>query len=448
MLQSGTSTATGLVPVLRYRDVAAATDWLCRTFGFEFHRQVEDEDGDPIYVQLRCGQSLVILVPVGQSDLDGVMCQPDEAGGLETQACYVVVPDVVAHHAAALAAGATIVLDLTEDDAGSWGYSCRDLEGHVWSFGAYDPTDSATPIDTDQAGGISPGITTGAPATHIDAFSTDMFASDPSARTTWLKRGATFAACLLMMGGALALMNNGSSDGPMADRAEAKIAETAEADQHDTRLEDVNMLQRQLATERAGRAGSENAAAEAQMALRRLRQQLGAAQKRIHEQKTQLAAERQARKKAEQRRTALADKLRARQKTSTGNGQKLPDKHSITTTPDRSKRTSKPVTAKIKDAKKDGPKKAAAKPVTTPAKTQTTASIGKPEETKPSGKAASPKHAPKSMTDKKASYAAVPKKKTQTTKDRTKRRRSSSVPGGASEPSNPWNEERWPFSAW
>ena len=53
--------------------------------------------------------------------------------------CYIVVDDADAHCRAAKAAGASIVLDITDDDHGGRGYACRDPEGHIWSFGTYDP---------------------------------------------------------------------------------------------------------------------------------------------------------------------------------------------------------------------------------------------------------------------------------------------------------------------
>ena len=36
-------------------------------------------------------------------------------------------------------AGAEIVLDIEDVHSNGRGYSCRDLEGHVWNFGTYDP---------------------------------------------------------------------------------------------------------------------------------------------------------------------------------------------------------------------------------------------------------------------------------------------------------------------
>jgi uncharacterized glyoxalase superfamily protein PhnB len=61
------------------------------------------------------------------------------AGGRNTQSVYVVVEDPDAHHARAVAAGAKVVMPLEDKDYGGRGYSARDLEGHVWSFGNYDP---------------------------------------------------------------------------------------------------------------------------------------------------------------------------------------------------------------------------------------------------------------------------------------------------------------------
>lgn len=56
-----------------------------------------------------------------------------------TQGIYVVVDDPDLHYERAEAAGAQIVVGLTDQDYGSREYSARDLEGNIWSFGTYDP---------------------------------------------------------------------------------------------------------------------------------------------------------------------------------------------------------------------------------------------------------------------------------------------------------------------
>ncbi|WP_348770347.1 VOC family protein [Pseudomonas aeruginosa] len=62
----------------------------------------------------------------------------DEAGG-NTQSLYLVVADPDALFRSAQAAGAEIVIDIKDEDYGGRGFTCRDPEGHVWSFGSYDP---------------------------------------------------------------------------------------------------------------------------------------------------------------------------------------------------------------------------------------------------------------------------------------------------------------------
>lgn len=134
-----TSNGRTIVPTLRYRDVAAAIDWLCNAFGFEKHLVVAGDEGSVRYAELTFGDGMIMLGPVADTAFDKLMTQPDQAGGAETQICYLFVADAAAHRARAGAAGAEIVLDL-EDEAGSGrGYSCRDPEGHTWNFGTYNP---------------------------------------------------------------------------------------------------------------------------------------------------------------------------------------------------------------------------------------------------------------------------------------------------------------------
>ena len=133
------STSTTVIPSLRYRDALAAIEWLCRAFGFEKHA-VYAEGETVHHAQLTFGNGMVML---GSADNQGAwgkrMVQPDETGGRETQACYVVVANCAAHFARAKAAGAQIVDELETKDYGGSGYSCSDPEGHLWSFGDYDP---------------------------------------------------------------------------------------------------------------------------------------------------------------------------------------------------------------------------------------------------------------------------------------------------------------------
>ena len=64
---------------------------------------------------------------------------PDEVGGAQTQTVYLVVDDADAVHARVKAAGMRITIEIQDEDYGGRGFSCLDLEGHLWSIGTYDP---------------------------------------------------------------------------------------------------------------------------------------------------------------------------------------------------------------------------------------------------------------------------------------------------------------------
>lgn len=132
------TTAT-IIPCLRYRDAPAAIDWLCRAFGFERHAVYAE--GDTVHhAQLVFGNGMVMLGSADTaSEWGRRIAQPGDIGGLETQSPCVVVADVDAHYARAVAAGAELVQDIADQDYGGRGYSCRDPEGHLWWFGSYDP---------------------------------------------------------------------------------------------------------------------------------------------------------------------------------------------------------------------------------------------------------------------------------------------------------------------
>ena len=134
------TTAT-IVSSLRYQDAPKAIDWLCRAFGFERHLVVPGEGETIAHAQLTFGRGMVMLGSSGAhgGGFDELVKTPGEVGGVGTQSLYVIVDDADAHLARARAAGAEIVLDVEDKDYGGRGYTCRDLEGHVWSFGTYDP---------------------------------------------------------------------------------------------------------------------------------------------------------------------------------------------------------------------------------------------------------------------------------------------------------------------
>ena len=138
MARPADTTAT-IIPCLRYRDAPAAIDWLCRAFGFERHA-VYAEDDTVHHAQLVFGNGMVMPGSADTaSEWGRRIAQPGDIGGLETQSPCVVVADIDAHYARAVAAGAELVQDIADQDYGGRGYSCRDPEGHLWWFGSHDP---------------------------------------------------------------------------------------------------------------------------------------------------------------------------------------------------------------------------------------------------------------------------------------------------------------------
>lgn len=133
------NTTSTVIPCLRYRDAHAAIDWLCKAFAFERH--AVHADGDVVHhAQLVFGNGMIMLGSAGNSSEWGrQIAQPRDIGLRETQSPCVIVADADAHYARAKAAGATIVIDIADQDYGGRGYSCRDPEGHLWWFGSYDP---------------------------------------------------------------------------------------------------------------------------------------------------------------------------------------------------------------------------------------------------------------------------------------------------------------------
>ncbi|MGV8840348.1 MAG: VOC family protein [Bauldia sp.] len=130
-----------VIPTLRYRDARAAIEGLCSVFGFTRHAVYED-GGVVAHAELALGDGFIM---VGSARTDAAdtygdnLVQPDEIGGKETQAAYLVVPDADAVYARAMAAGFPIVIEIKDESHGGRAFSCRDREGRFWNVGTYDP---------------------------------------------------------------------------------------------------------------------------------------------------------------------------------------------------------------------------------------------------------------------------------------------------------------------
>lgn len=128
-----TRTAT-VWPVLIYDDARAAIRFLVAAFGFvEAAVYADDED-----------ESRVVHAELRLPDGGGVMLGSTGAGSEPftslprgSASIYVVTDEPDALFARATSAGADVVRGLRDEDYGSRGFTVRDPEGNLWSFGTY-----------------------------------------------------------------------------------------------------------------------------------------------------------------------------------------------------------------------------------------------------------------------------------------------------------------------
>jgi uncharacterized glyoxalase superfamily protein PhnB len=129
-----------VIPVLTYEDVAEASEWLCRAFGFKERLRVGNHR-----VQLVFGDGAVIITAGrrAKGDADPV-----------SHAVHVRIDDADRHHAQAKRSGARIIQEPTDYPYGERQYSAVDLAGHHWTFSQsiadVDPTSwGGTAIQSD-----------------------------------------------------------------------------------------------------------------------------------------------------------------------------------------------------------------------------------------------------------------------------------------------------------
>lgn len=120
-------------PCLSYRDARAAIAFLGDAFGFETVAVYTHDDPNRVdHAELRW--------PLGGGVMLGSAGRDDSAFGRRApgnDSIYVVCDDPDALFARATAAGAEVVRGLVDEDYGSRGFTVRDPEGNLWSFGTY-----------------------------------------------------------------------------------------------------------------------------------------------------------------------------------------------------------------------------------------------------------------------------------------------------------------------
>ena len=116
-----------IIPLLVYKDIPAAHDFLVKAFGFKAGGVHRNAEGEPMHGEVHAGAQTIWLHRVTAAH--GLDSSALSSGGL-----VVHVDDVDAHCAQARAAGAEIDRGPEDMPYGQREYGARDPEGHRWWF--------------------------------------------------------------------------------------------------------------------------------------------------------------------------------------------------------------------------------------------------------------------------------------------------------------------------
>jgi uncharacterized glyoxalase superfamily protein PhnB len=125
---------TSVWPILTYRDGRAAIAFLTKAFGFE-ERAVYAREDDPSVVE-----HAELSWPLGGGVMLGTAGKDDSPFGRRqpgNDSVYVVCDEPDALFERAAKSAAEVVRGLKDEDYGSRGFTVRDPEGNLRSFGPY-----------------------------------------------------------------------------------------------------------------------------------------------------------------------------------------------------------------------------------------------------------------------------------------------------------------------
>ena len=128
-----------IVPAMRYRDPEAALRFLTEVFGLTEHAVYRDDAGAIVHAQLMHAGGMVMFGPTQGGDFDRHLIDPAETGGRATVTIYLVEHDIEARYDQVRQGGAAILFPLKDEDYGGKSFTATDPEGHIWTFGSYDP---------------------------------------------------------------------------------------------------------------------------------------------------------------------------------------------------------------------------------------------------------------------------------------------------------------------
>jgi uncharacterized glyoxalase superfamily protein PhnB len=124
------ATEVKLWHAMTFRDADAMMEWLS-AIGFAEHATYRDEQNQVVHAEW--------VWPGG----GGIMFGADSNGTVHNvagSAAYLISDDPDAVFDKAVAAGATVVREMADQEYGGRGGSVEDPEGNHWSFGSYQPS--------------------------------------------------------------------------------------------------------------------------------------------------------------------------------------------------------------------------------------------------------------------------------------------------------------------
>ena len=123
---------------LTVKDGAAAIDFCQRAFGAREIMRVNSPDGKIMHAEIQVGDSRVMLA----DEHPGMGCASPASLGQATGSLYLYVPDVDAAFQRAVAAGAKVVMPVTDMFWGDRFGAVDDPSGHRWGLATHveDPT--------------------------------------------------------------------------------------------------------------------------------------------------------------------------------------------------------------------------------------------------------------------------------------------------------------------
>ena len=82
---------------------------------------------------------MIMLGSENNNEYGKLLKTPNSLNGMNTQAPYIIVEKIDEHYKNAVARGAKILIEIKDEEYGGRGYTCKDIEEHIWNFGSYNP---------------------------------------------------------------------------------------------------------------------------------------------------------------------------------------------------------------------------------------------------------------------------------------------------------------------